>query len=59
MNIEVDNYANYKEKEISGRYITNNSIAALNSRYSSKICGYSVNNCLLILLQLVLGSLKC
>ena len=44
MNIEVDNYADYKEKEISGRYITNNSIAALNSKYFSKICGYSVNN---------------
>ena len=31
MNIEVDNYTNYKEKEISGRYITNESIG-LNTR---------------------------
>ena len=32
MDIEVDNYVNYKESEISGRYITNDSIASLNSK---------------------------
>ena len=35
MNIEVDNYADYKELEISGRYITNESIANLNFKYIS------------------------
>ena len=44
MNIEVDNYAHYKELEISGRYITNESIANLNFKYNAKVCGYSVNN---------------
>jgi len=44
MNIEVDNYADYKELEISGRYITNESIANLNFKYNAKVCGYSVNN---------------
>ena len=44
MNIIVENYTDYKEKEIFGRYINNDSIANLNSKYSSEICGYSVNN---------------
>ena len=44
MNIVVENYADYKEKEIFGRYINNDSISNLNSKYSSEICGYSVNN---------------
>ena len=44
MNIIIENYTDYKEKEIFGRYINNESIANLNFKYSSKICGYSVNN---------------
>ena len=44
MNIIVENYTDYKEKEIFGRYINNDSIVNLNSKYSSEICGYSVNN---------------
>lgn len=34
MNIIVENYTDYKEKEIFGRYINNDSIENLNSKYS-------------------------
>ncbi len=58
MNIEVDNYTNYKEKEISGRYITNESIADLNYKYSSEICGYSVNNLPIHFFKIGSGKIK-
>ena len=58
MNIEIDNYVNYKESEISGRYITNDSIASLNSKYNSSICGYSVNNLPINYFKIGSGPLK-
>ena len=58
MDIEVDNYVNYKESEISGRYITNDSIASLNSKYNSSICGYSVNNLPINYFKIGSGPLK-
>lgn len=44
MNLNFDNYIDFYENDIKGRYITNSKILSLLNKYNPKVAGYSVLN---------------
>ena len=44
MELNIKDYNNFKEIELFGRYLTNDTIFKLLSNYSPLISGYSVEN---------------
>ena len=59
MNIVVENYADYKEKEIFGRYINNDSISNLNSNIHQRYADIASIIYQFTFLKLVLAKLNC
>lgn len=58
MNLELDKYQDYKEKILSGRYITNESIYKLKKKYNFSIIGKSSNDLPILSLKLGKGPIK-
>ena len=58
MKIDLDNYINYYEKHLKGRYITNSKILPLLNNYNSKVEGYSVQNNPIYSLSIGRGPIK-
>jgi len=58
MKIDLDNYINYYEKHIKGRYITNSKILPLLNKYNPKVEGYSVQNNPIYSLSIGRGPIK-
>ncbi|MGY8945593.1 MAG: M14 family zinc carboxypeptidase [Flavobacteriales bacterium] len=58
MNLELDKYQDYKEKTLSGRYITNESVSKLKKSYNFSIIGKSSNDLPIFSLKMGTGPVK-
>ena len=58
MNLNFDNYIDFYENDIKGRYITNSKILSLLNKYIPKVEGYSVQNNPIYSLSIGSGPIK-